>query len=708
MINDKNNNNEILFTDKYKPTKYIDLITEEKVNREILTWMKSWDEIVFNKKFNIPKIPINLNKNLQNQFPSKNNTNNINNNNNNNNTKNIKTLKNQIQYIEVDYVQSKHKIILISGPPGIGKTTLANIIASHCGYEPIIINASDERTTDKLITRIYDTTLINNININPNKKIKPTCLILDEIDGIQSDYQGRNSIKNIIDFIKTGKINKQILGKNKKEILSKIENLNNNNNNIKLIRKKTNNNKIFNNEENNNFSDDDDESNNNNNNNNENYFSDDEKFPTKKNKEKNSIVKRPIICICNDIYAKSLILLRKEALVYNIKKVNEKKIFDKLLKITNLEKIPIDSNTIHSIIEFSKFDMRTCLNCLQLIKYNMKNKIFINNIISDNNKLKIFCNKDFNENLFNVWNKIIYRNLSEPKLNYSEIYYLYNSSGEYGKIIEGLFSNYLNIPKKNSESDIFNRSYLSDLFSFEDCYKNSKLLSGKFINSFYSTDKFDKSIIEFPTLFYDINHGIKETKNVVNIIQNENNFLRNFKINNLICHFIPFLFQLIQPNFREINVDLMKNDEIQNLKNSINLMILCGIEFKENNNYEEPIQFYPDISKLLKFDYILPKNRLSMNQKIIMKNEYEKIKNIKNLEDDDKIEDINANNNIINSNKNKLNGLEQLSRIMGMKRKSNQISKTESKFIYKYHEGVTNCVKRTLNIRYFNEGNFYI
>ena len=64
-MNKENNNNEILFTDKYKPTKYIDLITEEKTDREILTWMKSWDEIVFNKKFNIPKIPINLNKNSQ-------------------------------------------------------------------------------------------------------------------------------------------------------------------------------------------------------------------------------------------------------------------------------------------------------------------------------------------------------------------------------------------------------------------------------------------------------------------------------------------------------------------------------------------------------------------------------------------------------------------------------------------------------------------
>ena len=51
----------LLFTDKYKPQTYSDLLTDEKTNREILTWMKSWDEIVFNKKFQIPKIPITQN-----------------------------------------------------------------------------------------------------------------------------------------------------------------------------------------------------------------------------------------------------------------------------------------------------------------------------------------------------------------------------------------------------------------------------------------------------------------------------------------------------------------------------------------------------------------------------------------------------------------------------------------------------------------------
>lgn len=38
------------------------------------------------------------------------------------------------------------RAILISGPPGIGKTTAAHIIAVACGYTPLELNASDARS----------------------------------------------------------------------------------------------------------------------------------------------------------------------------------------------------------------------------------------------------------------------------------------------------------------------------------------------------------------------------------------------------------------------------------------------------------------------------------------------------------------------------------------------------------------------------------
>jgi chromosome transmission fidelity protein 18 len=178
----KESNNEIslLYTEKYKPKHYSDLLTEEKINREILTWVKSWDDVVFNRKFNIPKIPVPImNNSLSPNKPKFNKT---------GLKKDEKNKDNLFQYIEVDYIRQKHKIILIGGQPGIGKTTLANIIAKQCGYEPIVVNASDERTTDKLILRIYNSTLIHNLtNLKKDQKRKPTLLILDEIDGISSN-----------------------------------------------------------------------------------------------------------------------------------------------------------------------------------------------------------------------------------------------------------------------------------------------------------------------------------------------------------------------------------------------------------------------------------------------------------------------------------------------------------------------------------------
>ena len=34
---------------------------------------------------------------------------------------------------------------LLYGPPGLGKTTLAHVVANHAGYKVVEINASDDR-----------------------------------------------------------------------------------------------------------------------------------------------------------------------------------------------------------------------------------------------------------------------------------------------------------------------------------------------------------------------------------------------------------------------------------------------------------------------------------------------------------------------------------------------------------------------------------
>jgi len=36
-----------LWVDKYTSKKYLDLLTDEVTNRNVLTWLKTWDEVVF-------------------------------------------------------------------------------------------------------------------------------------------------------------------------------------------------------------------------------------------------------------------------------------------------------------------------------------------------------------------------------------------------------------------------------------------------------------------------------------------------------------------------------------------------------------------------------------------------------------------------------------------------------------------------------------
>lgn len=52
-------------------------------------------------------------------------------------------------------------------------------MASHCGYNPIEVNASDDRTGEKIIEKIEAATLTHSIM----GAEKPSLIILDEVDG---------------------------------------------------------------------------------------------------------------------------------------------------------------------------------------------------------------------------------------------------------------------------------------------------------------------------------------------------------------------------------------------------------------------------------------------------------------------------------------------------------------------------------------------
>lgn len=70
------------------------------------------------------------------------------------------------------------KIALLWGPPGLGKTTLAHMIARQAGYNVRELNASDDRSVDAFKTTLEDCTQMSSWSKSNLNDRKPNCIII--------------------------------------------------------------------------------------------------------------------------------------------------------------------------------------------------------------------------------------------------------------------------------------------------------------------------------------------------------------------------------------------------------------------------------------------------------------------------------------------------------------------------------------------------
>jgi len=190
--------------------------------------------------------------------------------------------------------------MLLTGPPGLGKTTLAHVCAKQAGYEVLEINASDDRSRDVVKGRIKDalgTETVRGIQ-EPGKSRKagrPVCVVVDEVDGVVTGSGGSGGeggfMKALIDLVQLDQKNCSQAGSTTST--------------------------------------------------------------TGKKKGDKFKLLRPVILICNDVYAPSLRLLRTSSIaeIVHVRKPPLDKVVARMKTVFDKENIHCDNDAVRRLCE---------------------------------------------------------------------------------------------------------------------------------------------------------------------------------------------------------------------------------------------------------------------------------------------------------------------------------------------------------------------
>ncbi|GAV50731.1 hypothetical protein ZYGR_0Z01540 [Zygosaccharomyces rouxii] len=340
-----------LWVEKWRPRRFIDLVGNEKTNRRVLRWLRQWSPAVFQESLPQPL--------YENEF---------------------------------DPLQRPAKrILLLHGPPGIGKTSVAHVIAKQAGYTVAEINASDERGGWQVRDKILNTLFNHTFNQSP------VCLVADEIDGtLESGF-----IKVLIDVV---------------------------NSDARATRKMG--------------------------------------VPKKGKKNRDKLLLRPIIAVCNNLYAPALEKLKPLCEIVPFKRPSDFSLNERLDTICRVEGVKIHSKSLKDLIDLSQGDVRNCVNNLQFWATGTSSQASSSSMDTDP------MGKDFSSSWYGLVNSIFQRDPHrESRDQLSSLSQQIELNGNYDRIVQGCHSIFPRV--KYSDNGVIKPSRIADWLYFHDLMNKS-------------------------------------------------------------------------------------------------------------------------------------------------------------------------------------------------------------------------------------------
>lgn len=125
--------------------------------------------------------------------------------------------------------------------------------------------------------------------------------------------------------------------------------------------------------------------------------------------KKMGILRRPIICICNDIYTPSLRPLRQIAFIVNFPPLDGARLAERLMAICHREKLKTNMTALLALVDKTSNDVRSCISMLQFYA-NTNKPLTLIDVLKSN-----IGQKDKHKGLFEIWSTVF--QIQRPKVN---------------------------------------------------------------------------------------------------------------------------------------------------------------------------------------------------------------------------------------------------------------------------------------------------
>ncbi|KJE92041.1 hypothetical protein CAOG_003073 [Capsaspora owczarzaki ATCC 30864] len=358
-------------------------------------------------------------------------------------------------------------------------------------------------------------------------------------------------------------------------------------------------------------------------------------------------LQRPIICICNDIFARSLQALRQVALVVPFPNTSGSRLQTRLTQICKAERFELEANVLVTLCESTNNDIRSCINTLQFLSRHGKTAVSSSEIA----RLAV-GQKDTQRGLFLLWEytlqarslQQLLRSANDPsaamsakdsklptgalfgesnagglsrelsrgrRLGFMDVVVpMITANGEYDTLLSGLYENYLSV--RFTDPNMVKIQDALDWVAFYDqvhlhVYRNQMFHLMQYLP--YTVAAFhvycsaqQRQRLKFPKQHKDFVQALTQRQSIIaNVTSGCTARVRAFlNAQQLVVDVASPLADVLSPNMRPITVQLLNAAERKQLAAVVDVILSFNLSFEQVRQFDGM------------YDYVLTPNLLDV------------------------------------------------------------------------------------------------